>query len=217
MPLPFGRIYFVKSIKERNCSLCEEPIELRSIYIKRVGKIGTRWTTQKYHINCAHISIDLMLAKWAESNYDRRTIHKHKQYRLGNMSEETKLRRRQLLMYLNTRGRNGLIKAYKQKSTHRLFKVMANINLWLVELESMGIEFPRTFINKESICKDLIELYDKNWLNKLQWEDNNTTKWAMFIRSRDEGPQPNWYADGFYTPPIAEKEKLALVGEKVKL
>lgn len=215
MPIPYGRLYLIRSIKERNCTLCEEPIDVGSLYAKRVGKIGKMFTTQKYHMICVKTTIDLLAAKWAESNYDRRTTYKHKQYRLGNIPEETKLRRRQLLMYLNTRGRNGLIKAYKNKSTFRVYKVMANINKWLVELEEMNIEFPRTFINKEGECKQLIELYDKIWYTRLINEDYNKTKWAMFIRSRDEGPQPNWYADGFYTPPIAEREKLALVESKL--
>lgn len=198
MSLSYGQLVFFKSNKEYPCNYCEEVISPGELYVRRVGRKNKHYFNRRLHISCMYITLSEIAEKWADNRTnkkERKPLLEQREYRRNGMTPEQRKRREALHMYLNTRGRDALIKAYKAKSTYKVFKVMARMNKWLEELAAMGVPFSRSFVNDLGECRDLILKYDEKWYNSV----SNTAeayRWGKFIRSEDEYPYgPNWSVD----------------------
>ena len=80
----------------------------------------------------------------------------------------------------------------------------------LVELESMNVEFSRSFITDRDDCYNLIYKYDFEWYNQLSHEANFGSRilaWKMFIRGTNIGPQPVWDEE----PAITLEQQLKMI------
>lgn len=200
--LKFGRIYAFKSRSPKECIGCKLPISRGEIYIRRVGLSGANQLfASLYHTKCLHAEIDAQIEDLQLIDFDRRnnrkarTTPQQRAYRRGHLTPEQVKRRETLLLYLNTRGRDRLLKAYKTKNTLRVFEVMGQINRWLVELQSMGVPFSRGFINRTTELKELIIKHDSQWFNDMAQTEDINERWGKFIRSIKDEYQPTWDSD----------------------
>lgn len=190
--------------KEYNCrsKTCQVKIISKGMfYLRLVGKLraSKAYFTLRFHPSCLMDYIE----DYVEEQRVRQEVSKGRNgystgnmpvtFKLGDMDEATKKRRKILLTYLNVRDMVSLERAYSGHKTNRVYTVMSHMAQRVAELELMGAPFPfalTTAIDDEKWFK-LIYRYDSAWWDKFVVAKDSAERITLMLRPNDAG-EPRW-------------------------
>lgn len=190
--IAIGRLYIFKNRNIRKCNFCEGDILPEELYFRRIGSSNKHHFSSFLHYQCAFEKINSLVEAWKQTGYDKRTARPKGTRELPvtkDLTVEQIARRKALLMYLNVRDKESLIKAYEQHSTVRVFTVMNNIYKRLIELDAMGSKFPKFWDNEK--FDNYFLKYDRDWWSTTAYLQGPEL-YNQFIRTLDTRYPPIW-------------------------
>lgn len=197
MPLYLGQLMFTKIKSDSKCDGCnkiiskeEFPITLRyrTKYNDKSAN-GKRFYSKRFHSDECFIDFkNIQLNKYKET-YPLIGGRPKGTGKLVSLTPEQVKRRQTLLDYLANRDRPALEKAYLQKSTKRVHKVLSTIGKRFEELNSFDVEFPMSVTGKRNKLYSCLESYDSKFVDtyiKLPTKENKIS----YLQNRHD--EPNW-------------------------
>lgn len=188
----------VKPQKARNnypCRFCDEQIAAGTIYALRTGiSFGRRSSIySRYHLGCW---LEVEVAAFVDFEQLHQKMLRHepglRSTKLNKLTPEERKRVQTLQSYITKRDLPALQKAYEQKSTERVIKVMSTLaNRW-EEFAKFGIT-PKKYLWKNKQLDSYIATYDNNWMNLVFKDDLSVEEQVVALRrSMEDKYLPDW-------------------------
>ena len=188
-----GTIRPQKSRKLWKCRHCSEEIEIGTIYALRIGISGGHTIYTRYHSQCWFALEYKVFEDFAE--YHQKVANHTpgmRTTRLSGLTPEQRKRRQTLQGYITKRDIPALKKAYEQKSTERVIKVMSTFASRWREFATMGVN-PKKYLWKDKMLDRYIAQYDRKWLDNVFLEDLTLEQQAEALsRTMEDEFLPNW-------------------------
>ena len=214
--LHIGLVSVSKSQKQKVCKYCEHSIPKGETQVRRStrGKEITRniggenrkvplFSYSYYHSVCFKRWYVEAEQKWEESPFKTRKPPEELEGKLKKLqfTPEQRRRRHTIQIYLSSKFRNQLIKAYNDHNTERVVQINNRMVDYLEELESFGPKIDFKWLDLDGVgciggnleLFQLVKTYDRPWQERLwSWRHDKETWTETFRRVGKFHYTPEW-------------------------